>query len=298
MSKEKSFFEKMASEASGGWDIMFSDHLQPGELYLGRYQARLYLVDTSNGWTAGGAMAAQNFEDARRMAQTAGIRPNDLLDMAGHVSTQLSKRRASSSDPDMIPAFQLIAATGTKTYQMVPPDERNGHWASVVYQGKDGSVISRPVYFGGDKPGLCSPEQLEQMTRQVVAHDMRPGTAVYEAMRQAGGVRLAPKLRACRERIAHAVRSDLAGVRLPRTSDAWISPHPGRRHEAGRTASRLPTLAPAGKRPGAVAQDLGGLRTGDLGLRHVPPCQRAGVEPVLAGARRKRGVAVPRLAGH
>ena len=197
MSKEKAFFEQMASEASGGWDIKFSDHLQPGELHLGRFQARLYLVDTSNGWTAGGAMAPQNFEDARQMAKTAGINPNDLLDMAGHVVSQLSKRRATSSDPEMIPAFQLIAATltSTKTFQMVPPEQRNGHWASVVYQGKDGSIISRPVYFAGDEPGLCSPEMLEQMTRQVVAHDMRPGTAVYEAMRKAGGVRLAPALR-------------------------------------------------------------------------------------------------------
>lgn len=197
MKQEKSFFERMASQASGGWDIHFSEHLSPGELHLGRFQARLYLVDTSNGWTAAGAMAAQNFEDARQMAMTTGLSQSNLLDMAGHVIAQLSKRRATSSDPDMIPAIQLIAATltGSKTYQMVPPDQRGGHWASVVYQGKDGSIISRPVYFAGDKPGLCSPEQLEQMTRQVVAHDMRPGTAVYEAMRKAGGVRLAAELR-------------------------------------------------------------------------------------------------------
>lgn len=51
----KTFFETMAGALSPGWTVKLQSHLQPGQMDLGRYQARLYLVDSSNGWTAAAA---------------------------------------------------------------------------------------------------------------------------------------------------------------------------------------------------------------------------------------------------
>lgn len=51
------------------------------------------------------------------------------------------------------------------------------------------------MYFSATEPGFCSPEVLEQVTRQVIAHDLRPGTHVADTLRRAGGAVIAPAYR-------------------------------------------------------------------------------------------------------
>ena len=93
MKQEKTFFETMTGALSPGWTVKLQSHLQPGQMDLGRFQVRLYLVDTSNGWTAAAAMAPEGFEEARRNVAAAGLTPTAVLDAAGQAIAQLSRHQ-------------------------------------------------------------------------------------------------------------------------------------------------------------------------------------------------------------
>ena len=197
MKQEKTFFETMTGALSPGWTVKLQSHLQPGQMDLGRFQVRLYLVDTSNGWTAAAAMAPEGFDEARRNVVAAGLAPTAVLDAAGQAIAQLSRRQAGAGDAELQQGFQLVAAalTGTQTFKAVPPERRAGHWLYLAYRGHDASTICRPVFFGAQEAGFCSPEVLTQMARQVIPHDMRPATSVSDTLRKAGGAIIAPGYR-------------------------------------------------------------------------------------------------------
>lgn len=197
MKQEKTFFETMAGTLSPGWTVKLQSHLQLGQMDLGRFQVRLYLVDTSNGWTAAAAMAPGGFEEARRNVAAAGLTPTAVLDAAGQAIAQLSQRQAGAGDAELQQGFQLVAAvlTGTQTFKAVPPERRAGHWLYLAYRGHDASTICRPVFFGAQEAGFCSPEVLNQMARQVIAHDLRPGTSVSDQLKKAGGAIIEPEYR-------------------------------------------------------------------------------------------------------
>jgi hypothetical protein len=143
------------------------------------------------GWPSG--------EEARRNVAAAGLNPTAVLDAAGQAIAQLSRRQAGAGDAELQQGFQLVAAalTGTPTFKAVPPDRRAGHWLYLAYRGNDASTICRPVFFSAHESGFCAPEVLTQMARQVIAHDLRPGTSVADQLRQAGGALIAPGYRAC-----------------------------------------------------------------------------------------------------
>ena len=75
MKQEKAFFETLTGALSPGWMVKLQSQLQPGRMDLGRYQVRLYLIDTSNGWTAAAAMAPDGFDEARCNVAAAKLTP-------------------------------------------------------------------------------------------------------------------------------------------------------------------------------------------------------------------------------
>lgn len=194
--QEKTFFETMAGVLSPGWTVKLQSHLQPGQMDLGRFQVRLYLIDSSNSWTAAAAMAPEGFAEASRNVAAAGLTSTAVLDAAGQTIAQLSRCQAGAGDAELQQGFQLVAAalTSTQTFKAVRPDRRNGHWLYLAYRGHDASTICRPVFFGAPEAGFYSPEVLTQMARQVIAHDLRPGTPVANQLRKAGGALIAPEL--------------------------------------------------------------------------------------------------------
>lgn len=198
MKHENAFFTRLIEQLSPGWNVQLQPHLEPGRLDLGRYQARIYLIDTSSGWTAAAAMAPESFEEARRSAAKAKLSQTRLLDAAGQAVAHQSRRQAEADDPELTACFQLVAAalTGTQTFQAVKANGLAGHWLYLAYRGHDASITCRPMYFSAAEPGFCSPETLEQITRQIIAHDLRPGSNVANTLRQSGGAVIAPAYRA------------------------------------------------------------------------------------------------------
>lgn len=197
MKHEKAFFTRLIERLSPGWNVQLQPHLEPGQMNLGRYQARIYLIDTSSGWTAAAAMAPESFEEARRSATRAMLSQTKLLDAAGQAVAHQSRRQAEADDPELTACFQLVAAalTGTQTYQTVKLNGLAGHWLYLAYRGHDASITCRPMYFSATEAGFCRPAVLEQVARQVIAHDLRPGTHVAETLRRSGGAVIAPAYR-------------------------------------------------------------------------------------------------------
>ena len=196
MKQEKACFETIAGALSPGWTVKLQSHLQPGQMDLRRFQVRLYLVDSSNGWTAAAAMAPEGFDEASRNVAAAGLSPAAVLDAAGQSIAQLSRRQAGAADAELQQGFQLVAAalTGTQTFKAVPLERRAGHWLYLAYRCHDASIICRPVCFGAQEAGFCPPAVLTQVARQVIAHDLRQGTSVADQLRKAGGAIIAPEL--------------------------------------------------------------------------------------------------------
>jgi hypothetical protein len=190
--QEKVFFENMAGTLSPGWTIKLAarpdgPQALPGQALFDRQQQRL---------DSPAAMAPEGYEEASRNVAAAGLTPTAVLDAAGQAIAQLSRRQAGAGDAELQQGFQLVAAalTSTQTFKAVPPDRRNGHWLYLAYRGHDASTICRPVFFGAPETGFCSPEVLTQMARQVIAHDLRPGTSVADQLHKAGGALIAPEL--------------------------------------------------------------------------------------------------------
>ena len=61
MKTEHAFFERLANLGQGDWTVKLQPHMVPGQMDLASYTARVYLVDTSTGWTAAGALQPSGF---------------------------------------------------------------------------------------------------------------------------------------------------------------------------------------------------------------------------------------------
>ncbi len=199
MKHEHRFFESCAAALSPDWCVKLNDKLTPGAINLASYTARLYLVDTLNGWTIGGAFAPSDFGLAAKSAKEAGFDREAVANAAGNLLAELSQSvEQDSARVDQ--CLQLVAAalTSTKCFQAVTEQGRGlaGHWVYLAYHGRDKTVTCRPVYLNADTPGFIQTDALMALLRQVVKQDTcAPGGAVARMLRRAGGAILAPAFR-------------------------------------------------------------------------------------------------------
>lgn len=195
MTNEQSFFQHLAGLSSPGWDVRLSDQLHAPGIDLAGRSVRLYLVDTSTGWTAAGAFAPPGFALAAGAAKALGLQGTGLADAAGQALGHVGRSQAGQ-DQRLEQALQLAAAalSCTQTFKIVAAkgDGLGGHWVYMGYRGHDASMTCRPLFFSNHEPGFVAPEALASMLRQVVQQDLAPGSSVARLLKKAGGVLLAP----------------------------------------------------------------------------------------------------------
>ena len=190
MKKEQAFFEQIASTALPGWDVKLQPHMTPGQMDLASYTARIYLVDTSTGWTAAGALQPSGFAGLRAHFAALRLGIDTVTDLAGQAVTQLGRDQPAPGSPDIGKAIELVAAalTGTQTFKTVQASGLDGHWIYIGYRMLDASTICRPGFFRTGAPGFVAPEGLAHYVRQVMAHDLASTqSAVGQMLRRAGG---------------------------------------------------------------------------------------------------------------
>lgn len=199
MTHEHRFFESCAAAFSPDWCVKLNDKLAPGTLNLASYTARLYLVDTLNGWTAGGAFAPADFGLVAKAATEAGLDRETVANAAGNLLAEISQAVVQdSARVDRCLLLVTAALTATKCFQVVAGQGRGlaGHWVYLAYHGRDNTVTCRPIFFNATAPGFITPVALVGLLRHVVLQDTNtPGGAVAQMLRQAGGAVLAPAFR-------------------------------------------------------------------------------------------------------
>ena len=191
MNKEERFFERLAGIALPGWDVKLQPHMKPGQMDLASYDAHIYVLDTSTGWTGAGAMQASGFAAAARLPAETGLTLEDVTDMAGKSITMLGRDQPEAGAPDLAKCLQLTAAalTGTQTFDQVRATaDLSGHWVYVAYRMHDASTIARPVFFRSRTTGFLPIDALYQVVRQVVSQDSKSASStVGRMLKRAGG---------------------------------------------------------------------------------------------------------------
>lgn len=198
MKKEQAFFEQMTEAALPGWTVKLQGHMQPGQMDLASYTARLYLVATSSGWTAAGIMQPSGFAQLAQGHTAAGLSLERVTDMAGQTLTKLGREQPEADAPEVAQCIELVASalTGTQTFTTVKPTGLDGHWIYIGYLMHDGSTICRPGFFRTHETGFVQPEALQHYVRQVVAHDLgNAQSSVGRMIKRAGGAIIAPQFK-------------------------------------------------------------------------------------------------------
>lgn len=196
MKKEHAFFESLANLGQGDWAVKLQPHMVPGQMDLTSYTARVYLVDTSTGWAAAGALQPSGFAAVVKAQRNAGLSLDQVMDMAGQAITQLGREQPGADAPEVAQAIQLTAAAlaGTQTFKTVKPSGLDGHWLYIGYRMLDASTICRPGFFRTGEPGFADPAAITHYVRQVVAHDLGNTKSVTgQMLKRAGGAILAPQ---------------------------------------------------------------------------------------------------------
>lgn len=191
MNAEHHFFKHLAETTLPGWDIRLQPHMQPGSMDLASYDARIYVVDTSTGWTASGVMKASSFKDAGQTPARLKLSMDQVKDLAASSITRLGCEQAEADAPEVARCIELTAAalTGTHTFDQVHASaDLSGHWIYIAYRMHDASTVARPVFFRTEATGVLPPEAIAQVVRQVVAQDNSARSShVGQMIRRAGG---------------------------------------------------------------------------------------------------------------
>ena len=194
MKTEHAFFEGLANLGQSDWTVKLQPHMVPGQMDLASYTARVYLVDTSTGWTAAGALQPSGFATVAKAQRDAGLSLDQVMDMAGQAISRLGRDQPGADAPEVAQAIQLTAAAlaGTQTFKTVQPTGLDGHWIYIGYRMLDASTICRPGFFRTGEPGFADPAAITHYVRQVVAHDRgNPKSVTGQMLKRAGGSLLA-----------------------------------------------------------------------------------------------------------
>jgi hypothetical protein len=192
------------------WKGVVSDLNEPGpnwglDLHAGRgpasVDAFVYLVDTSNLWLASAAISPSHL---RRLQEAPGAAPAASGDALRHAAGCIAAASAGGdamASPETLAAFAacLPAIAASPAYAAALQHEcpllENHHWVLLLYRLANGESV---VGLGcDDEPyhGMLERSVLLECVQDMVEQALgSPHSEVGQAVKRAGGVRLAPEL--------------------------------------------------------------------------------------------------------
>jgi hypothetical protein len=195
MSHERSLFQLIASATSPDWNVHLTDHMQPGAMNLGEHSARIYAVDVRTGWIGAGCMAPNSMLIAAQHLKERSIRGGKLQDEACQWVKTLSAADAISNNPDIEKCLTVVAAalTDTTTFNLAKSQGIAGHWIYMIYNCRDGSHVSRPVFARSSQVGgaFIEPDVLNSVIARVISQDHSPTSSVAKQLTLGGGTEVA-----------------------------------------------------------------------------------------------------------
>ena len=188
------------NEPSPNWGLDLHPDREPDSV-----DAFVYLVDTSSLWLAGAAIAPWQlkalFEEGERRGSGEGALSGDLVRAAACIAAASEGGDATAS-PEILAAFACAvrAVAASQAYAEARQHEcpllGNHHWMLLLYRLANGEAV---VAIGhDDEPyhGMLERSTALECVQRMVQEDLgSPGSAINQAVKRAGGVRLAPELR-------------------------------------------------------------------------------------------------------
>ena len=190
MKNEKAFWEACNNTRSPGWDAKLSDHMTPGGMNLSQYDVYVYAIDMSTGWIAGGSLRSSEMESIYLDLSKPGVDRKSIQDEAGQLIILYGQSFPGSGSPETQAciAASVRAMTVTQTCKITRQKGLDGHWIYTAYKMRDGSIVTRPVFFRHPISGFAPPDELKNVIRQVFIKDTTDtSTAVYQQLKAAGG---------------------------------------------------------------------------------------------------------------
>lgn len=177
------------------------------DLHAGRQplatDAFVYLVDTSNLWSAAAAISPAQLVAVKD--EVAGGNSDELRALAAVAVASASQaaqaKEGSMASPETLQAFAaglraIAAAPGFIATAEQSPELDNHHWILLLYRLVDGEVLAGFGCVDDPIPGMLEREALVEFVGSMVEMDVASeGTFINAAARQARGVLLAPALR-------------------------------------------------------------------------------------------------------
>lgn len=204
MTKERAFWENLASSINPDWTLRLGTEFQPGDGSLGLdYNAFVYLIDTSTMWVAAGALKHTEILRAKAQLDASGIPHGASADAASAAVLQLGRDGAPPDHPDVKLAVTagVCAISQTQSYAaaLAQTGSPAGHWIWLVYKLKNnGESLGRTLFAKySRRHGFLPLENLREVICAALANDVaNPNSAVAAEVRAGGGVELAPELQA------------------------------------------------------------------------------------------------------
>ena len=198
--RERSFWKAvgaMAQEPRPNWGLDLHAERQPLST-----DAFVYLVDTSNLWTAAAAVSPAQLVLLMREVEEGActeLRAQAAVAMASASQAGHSGEGAMAS-PETLQAIAaglraVAAAPGFVATAEQSPELDNHHWILLLYRLADGEVIAGFGYVDDPIPGMLDRATLVEYVGSMVEMDLMPEDSIVGvAVREHGGVILTPAL--------------------------------------------------------------------------------------------------------
>lgn len=187
---EETFWTSVAQQFAAEWDV----RLVPGKTGggLAGLNSAIYVIDTSNGWSAMGAFPESTLASAAALLRAQSDQ-KAIIDNADLLCHECAGRGIQGDHPDLLNALNaaIVATSGTRTYSVAPPTPAGmtGHWLRLLYRLADGSLMGRPMHLKTNGPSMLSASKAFAIARDVLATDLsNPASLVGSTIRACGGL--------------------------------------------------------------------------------------------------------------
>lgn len=191
-------WDRIASSVSNGWAIT-NQALGSESVVskLTKYPVRIYAVHMATGWMAAGSTTIEMMIKAREIALQER-RDGTLISTLDRITLEIdecAKLDVDGSDQRCNSAIArtALALASTRTYELAAERSLAGHWLLLVYRSQTDVLMHRPAFLaaGHQQVGLMSPGDVLTMAKLTSDIDLKPGSSIYEGLKEAGGPVLA-----------------------------------------------------------------------------------------------------------
>ena len=173
------------------WDLQYSFDFQGTD--FGDSKTRIYLVDTHTGWYAHAAVSIASFKEAADYLHRSGITHDEMAKIANGLIIGLrdADNRSAERAEQALSVVALWLAD-TDTFRQLSASQTLGtHVFAFSYTTKNSSMLLRPTAMMDHSVNFCPPEEVLDITRQIVSMDSKNDQSyVGQLLKTAGGALL------------------------------------------------------------------------------------------------------------